>query len=62
MKDEREIRLELLKLVWPDVIQPDPAEAIRKAETLLTFVNAAPAPKRRGRPPKADKSTDPATD
>lgn len=50
--DDKQIKLELLKLVWPGVIDPDPAVAIAKAETLFAWVNRKrPAPRK-----KADKS------
>ena len=57
--DDRTVRLECLKLVYPkNDAAADPEFYIYKAGKLAAFVTGD-VPKRRGRPPKSDKPDGP---
>lgn len=60
--ETEKLRLECLKLVWPkDMADADSQFYIGKADALFSYVqNGVSTPKRRGRPPKADKPQGPA--
>lgn len=56
MDSDQEIRRACIELVMPDLANPDMGLVIEKADKIFHYIkNGAGAPKRRGRPTKADK-------
>ena len=54
--DEAQLRLACVRLVMPDVADPDIGRAIEQADQIYQYIkNGTGAPKRRARTPKADK-------